>query len=93
VNGLFLKSEKLLNPLLKMAVLSGVQAAVRLHIRRGIEINAIDEKGRSPLILAASKGHTETCKILPEAGADPRIQDNEAIDRSTTVPRICLHRS
>ena len=63
-----------------MAVLSGVQAAVRLHIRRGIEINAIDEKGRSPLILAASKGHTETCKILLEAGADPRIQDNEGND-------------
>ena len=63
-----------------MAVLSGVQTAVRLHIRRGTEVNAIDERGRSPLILAASKGHTETCKILLEAGADPRIQDNEGND-------------
>jgi RNA polymerase primary sigma factor len=80
VNDAILKPEKLLNPLLKMAVLSGVQAAVRLHIRRGIEINAIDEKGRSPLILAASKGHTETCRILLEAGADPRILDNEGND-------------
>lgn len=77
MNDLFLKPEKLLNPLLKMAVLSGVQAAVRLHIRRGIDLNAIDEKGRSPLILAASKGHIETCRILLEAGADPRILDNE----------------
>lgn len=77
MNDAILKPENPLNPLLKMAVLSGVQAAVRLHIRRGIEINAIDEKGRSPLILAASKGHTETCRILLEAGADPRILDNE----------------
>jgi RNA polymerase primary sigma factor len=77
---LFLKPEKLLNPLLKMAVLSGIQTAVRLHIRRRIEINHIDEGGRSPLILEAIKGHTETCKILLEAGADPRIQDNKGND-------------
>jgi RNA polymerase primary sigma factor len=80
MNDVSVKPEKLLNPLLKMAVLSGVQAAVNLHIRRGIEVNAVDEKGRSPLILAASKGHTETCKILLEAGADPRLQDNEGND-------------
>lgn len=80
MNDTFMKPGKLLNPLLKMAVLSGVQAAVSLHIRRGIEVNAIDEKGRSPLILAASKGHTETCRILLEAGADPRILDNEGND-------------
>ncbi|NOU14648.1 MAG: sigma-70 family RNA polymerase sigma factor [Methylococcaceae bacterium] len=83
MNDVFLKPEKLLNPLLKMAVLSGVQAAVCLHIRRGIEVNAIDEKGRSPLILAASKGHTETCRILLEAGADPRMQDKEGNDALT----------
>ncbi|WP_157205652.1 sigma-70 family RNA polymerase sigma factor [Methylomonas koyamae] len=80
MNDAFMKPGKRLNPLLKMAVLSGVQAAVSLHIRRGIEVNAIDEKGRSPLILAASKGHTETCRILLEAGADPRILDNEGND-------------
>lgn len=80
MNDVFLKPEKLLNPLLKMAVLSGVQAAVRLHIRRGIDLNAIDEKGRSSLILAAFKGHTETCRILLEAGADPRMQDNDGND-------------
>jgi len=83
VNDVSLKPEKPLNPLLKMAALSGIQAAVRLHILRGIEVNAIDEKGRTPLILAASKGHTETCKILLEAGADPRMQDNEGIDALT----------
>ena len=69
-----------LNPLLKMAVLAGVPTAVRLHIRRGDDINATDDKGRSALILAASRGHTETCRVLLEAGADPRILDNDDND-------------
>ncbi|MBL8437027.1 MAG: sigma-70 family RNA polymerase sigma factor [Zoogloeaceae bacterium] len=71
---------KALNPLLKMAVLAGVQTAVRLHIRRGDDVNATDDKGRSALILAASRGHTETCRLLLEAGADPRILDNDGND-------------
>jgi len=71
---------KALNPLLKMAVLAGVQTAVRLHIRRGDDVNATDDKGRSALILAASRGHTETCRLLLEAGADPRLLDNDGID-------------
>jgi len=69
-----------LNPLLKMAALAGVQPTVRLHIRRGDDINATDDKGRSPLILAASRGHTEICRILLEAGADPRAFDDEGND-------------
>jgi len=71
---------KALNPLLKMAVLAGVQTAVRLHIRRGDDVNATDDKGRSALILAASRGHTETCRLLLEAGADPRTLDNDGND-------------
>jgi RNA polymerase primary sigma factor len=71
---------KALNPLLKMAVLTGIQTAVRLHIRRGDNVNATDDKGRSALILAASRGHTETCRLLLEAGADPRILDNDGND-------------
>ncbi len=69
-----------LSPLFRMAALSGVQTAVRLHIRRGDDVNARDDKGRSPLILAASRGHLETCRILLEAGADPRALDNNGND-------------
>lgn len=69
-----------INPLLRMAVLGGIQAAVRLHIRRGEDINEKDDRGRSPLLLAASKGHIETCKILLDAGADPCAIDNDGND-------------
>ncbi|MBX3670797.1 MAG: sigma-70 family RNA polymerase sigma factor [Rhodocyclaceae bacterium] len=71
---------KALNPLFRMAALAGVQTAVRLHIRRGDDLNAVDDKGRSALILAATRGHTETCRLLLEAGADPRILDNDGND-------------
>ena len=71
---------KALNPLLRMAVLAGVQTAVRLHIRRGDDVNATDDKGRSALILAVSRGHIETCRLLLEAGADPLILDNDGND-------------
>lgn len=76
-----------------MAALAGVQMAVRLHIRRGDDVNATDDKGRSPLILAASRGHTETCRILLEAGADSQILDNEgnnALSLSVGTGRVEL---
>ncbi len=70
----------LLQPLLKMAVLSGVIASVRLHIKRGDNINATDDTGRSPLMLAASRGHIEVCRILLDADADLRLRDIEGND-------------
>jgi RNA polymerase primary sigma factor len=69
-----------LNPLFKMAVLSGAQPLVSMHIRRGTELNEIDEKGRTALIIAASKGHIEICRLLLDAGADPLIQDHDGND-------------
>ena len=64
-----------LSMLLRMAVLAGVQEAVRLRVRIGDDVNAVDAKGRTPLILAASKGHAEICTLLLESGADPHVAD------------------
>lgn len=60
-----------------MAALNGVQDTVRLHICQGNNINAIDGKGRSLLMLAASRGHTGLCRLLLEAGADPDVLDQD----------------
>jgi RNA polymerase primary sigma factor len=71
---------KPLNPLFRMAALSGVLGVLQMHIRNGENINAADAEGRTPLILAASRGHVEVCKILLEAGADASIKDKKGND-------------
>ena len=76
-----------LHPLLKMAALAGVRTAVQLHIRRGENIDAVDDIGRSPLLLAAERGHVEICKLLLDAGADPVRRDIEGNDALTLAMR------
>jgi hypothetical protein len=67
----------MLNLLFKLAVISGAEAAVRFHLRRGDDINARDTDGRSPLLLAALNGHARLCCLLLAEGADPLLPDNE----------------
>ncbi|MBF0416403.1 MAG: sigma-70 family RNA polymerase sigma factor [Magnetococcales bacterium] len=50
------------------------------YLQRGTNVNAADSKGRSPLILAAEKGHAEICRILLKAGADPALRDDDGND-------------
>lgn len=59
-----------LHPLLKMAVSAGVVTAVNLHIRRGDNLNATDDRGYTPLMIAAARNKAEVCNILINAGAD-----------------------
>jgi RNA polymerase primary sigma factor len=71
--------------LLKLAILSGVPAAVRKYIDIGGDVNATDGRGQSLLILAASKGHKDICEILLDAGADLRASDNSGRDPISTA--------
>jgi len=63
-----------------MAVLNNIPQTVLLFLSRGESVNAIDDKGRSLLMLAAGRGHADLCKILIEAGAETRTRDNEDND-------------
>ncbi|WP_313952522.1 sigma-70 family RNA polymerase sigma factor [Accumulibacter sp.] len=69
-----------LNALLKMAVLAGVETAVRLHIRRGDNLNARDAAGMTPLMLAASKNRAAVCSLLLGASVDPGLTDTSGRD-------------
>ncbi len=86
-------SNKPLSLLFKKVVSRGIQVAVKLCISRGDNVNATDDKGRSPLILAVLKGHTDVCRILLEAGADPYASDNEgkdALSHALTIGKLEL---
>jgi RNA polymerase primary sigma factor len=72
--------------LFKLSILAGSQTAVISHLRRGENINSRDEKGRSPLLLAASRGHIDLCRILLNAGADLSAIDNYGDDVTTLTP-------
>ncbi|HEX4069026.1 MAG TPA: ankyrin repeat domain-containing protein, partial [Candidatus Babeliales bacterium] len=54
---------------LYMAVRSNKQDAVDLLIQRGAHVNTTDAHGRTPLIMAAMRGHVEIVKKLFAAGA------------------------
>lgn len=67
--------ERPLNRLLKMAVLAGVETAVRMHVRRGDDLDARDSDGMTPLMLAASKNKVGICTLLLSSGADAFLTD------------------
>lgn len=61
--------------LLKLAVLTGVEKAVQVHLKSKASVNVQDSDGTTPLILAAQKGHFKICRLLLENGADPELPD------------------
>jgi hypothetical protein len=83
--------EPTLNKLFRLAVIAGVETAVKIHIRRGDDLNARDSSGMTPLMLAASKNKASVCSLLLAGGADPGLLDGQgrdalAIARASTGP-------
>lgn len=60
----------LLNRFLKIAVLAGVESAIKIHVDRGDDLNARDRDGLTLLMLAASRNNAAMCKLLLNAGVD-----------------------
>lgn len=76
MNELDQRIKRPLNRLLRMAVLAGVETAVRLHVRRGDDLDARDGGGMTPLMLAASKNKGAICSLLVASGADTTLTDS-----------------
>jgi RNA polymerase primary sigma factor len=64
-----------LNRLFKIAIVAGVEASVKLHISRGDALNARDERGLTPLMIAASLGRSSVCQLLISSGANVSLRD------------------
>jgi len=58
------------NRLMKTAVAAGVESAVMLHIARGDSLEWRDERGLTPLMIAASRNKAAICRLLIKAGVD-----------------------
>jgi RNA polymerase primary sigma factor len=63
-----------------MAVVTGVERAVQIHIDRGDNLNARDEKGQTPLMLAAARDKAAICRLLLAAGADAGLREPSGRD-------------
>ena len=62
------------------AARTGQLAQVERLITQGARINAPDEAGKTPLMLAAIHGHTAVVQRLLAAGANPALVDREGVD-------------
>lgn len=69
-----------LSALLKLAVVSGAHESLRIQIARGVDVNAVDDSGRSPLMIAAARGDLPMCSTLLDAGADRAACDRAGMD-------------
>jgi RNA polymerase primary sigma factor len=94
-----------LSRFLRMAVVAGVESAVRIHIDRGDDLNARDDKGQTPLMLSAARNKASICKLLLDAGADADLldpagrsalniaQDAAAIEAAMAIEAACMPRT
>ena len=63
------------NDVLIQATKEGNIVAVNQHLAAGGDVNAKDERGKTPLHFAAEYGHREIAKLLIAEGADLNVRD------------------
>ncbi|WP_369750915.1 ankyrin repeat domain-containing protein [Pontibacter sp. BAB1700] len=57
------------------AARAGDVAVIREHLQSKADVNAADQRGFTPLIIAVYGGHHEAVEVLLEAGANVNQQD------------------
>ncbi|MBK9496119.1 MAG: sigma-70 family RNA polymerase sigma factor [Xanthomonadales bacterium] len=73
------KGRTQLKPLVRLAIQQGNAELVSSYLDLGGDVNARDQRGRTPLILAAIKGDIDLCRILLGRGADVHSIDEEGL--------------
>ncbi|MCW8207911.1 sigma-70 family RNA polymerase sigma factor [Verminephrobacter aporrectodeae subsp. tuberculatae] len=80
VTDMAVQDAPLLNRFFRMAVVAGVESAVRIHIDRGDDLNARDGNGQTPLMLSAARNKATICRLLIAAGAGVGLLDPSGKD-------------
>jgi ankyrin repeat protein len=61
---------------LQLAAAEGKLGAVEEYLQSGVDANAIDDEGRTPMIMAAWRGHHHVLRSLLNSGVDINAADN-----------------
>ncbi len=59
-------------------------------INAGASMHCVDERGRSPLVLAVLGGHVDTVRYLVELGADVAWRDSDDRDSASYARSACM---
>ena len=62
---------------LQLSAAEGNLEAVEELLQSGVDANAIDDEGRTPMIMAAWRGHHRVLRSLLDAGVDINAADNQ----------------
>ena len=54
-------------------------ATVKRLIKGGLDINARDKHGRTPLMRAAARGNVDACQVMLDHGADAEARDRDGL--------------
>ena len=77
--------------LLRAAAAVGAAPLVDALLDVGVSVAEADEHLTTALHEAAAAGHADVCRLLCEAGADPKTRDNHALDDSLERARFGSH--
>ena len=57
-------------------------------LQQGASINALDQDGRTPLMLAAMQGHADAVRQLPAVSASTAFTDRDGLDAAQLARRL-----
>lgn len=80
-----------LKPLLRLAIAQGNAELVQTYLDGGGDVDARDQRGRSPLILAAENGHLALCRLLLEHGASVGCEDDNGATAASVAAAAGHH--
>ena len=63
---------------------------VRLLLERGARVNTADDRGMTPLMIAASMDHAEVAELLLARGADASLKDKDGRSAADLAPSASL---
>jgi len=76
-----------LTPSIHLSALTGDAKEVAKFLSDGVDVNAVDNKRDTPLMIAVRWGYKDIAELLLEKGADPNIQN---VDFDTPIGEVTL---